>query len=594
MKRTYLIVLWVLLVPTLRFSKDTGTATPVTFDIPLTGTVVELAPQRRIEELLEAGEYLPDEVLVRFVPGTSQGNIDEVLGKVDTGEAKHLCRNMDADYGRLYRLRLDGNLAVRDALKVLLLQRCVRYAEPNRIAYPAFEPNDPCYQDGSLWGHKKIEVASAWDVAQGEGVIVAVIDSGIDLKHPDMVGNVWTNPKEKPGNNRDDDGNGFVDDFHGWDFAAGHNDVQDTHFHGTLCASIIAAIGNNGQGTIGVAFKAKVMVVQWNNGTAGNMAAMAEAINYAAANGAHVINVSANGGHLQALQDAVRKAYEKGCVIVAATGNQGSKSPSLKYPAAYPGVIAVGAVKRNGEKMQVSNYGDYVDVVAPGNVITALRPGGGITTQSGTSVATPYVSGLAALILSANRKYSPDKVSELILSTAVDLGSAGKDAMYGWGCINAAAALKKVEPSGPDVPEQKEDKVKKDKLVGRDKETYPRCDQGETLMDRAVELERQGKYAEAIDCYKQVERLGECSKHAAAAKEKVKTLLADEKNATEYEKHRQKKEAQKLLDRARNYLANKMFDKAKELCEEVIGKYPSSYKEAKGILREIEESGHGE
>src|SRR6185369_7783276 len=174
-----------------------------------------------------------------------------------------------------------------------------------------------------LWGVKKIGAPSAWDTTAGAGVVVAVVDTGIDFTHPDLAGNIFTNPKEIPGNGIDDDHNGYVDDYQGWNFVASNNSPIDDHGHGTHVAGTIAASGNNGIGVIGVAWQAKVMPLKGLSSTgSGWDSDLAHAIIYAADNGADVISNSWGGfGQSQTEADAVAYAYSLGAVVVAAAGN---------------------------------------------------------------------------------------------------------------------------------------------------------------------------------------------------------------------------------------------------------------------------------
>src|SRR5262249_52358184 len=200
-----------------------------------------------------------------------------------------------------------------------------------------------------LYGLKKIGAATAWDSTAGEGVTVAVVDTGVDRAHPDLAANMWVNGGEVPGNGLDDDGNGYVDDVVGWDFVGANYstprpdaDPRDGHGHGTHVSGTIAAVGNNGMGVIGVAWRARIMAVKGLDDYGyGLDSQLAAAVVYAADNGADVINASWGGaGSSQALQDAVDYATSLGVVFVAAAGNSGEDARGF-YPAAFPKVITV-------------------------------------------------------------------------------------------------------------------------------------------------------------------------------------------------------------------------------------------------------------
>ena len=351
----------------------------------------------------------------------------------------------------------------------------VEFAEENKVVSLNFIPNDPyflsygswgqAYDD--LWGIKKIGAPAAWDTTAGAGVIVAVVDTGIDYNHPDIASNIWINTKEIPNNGIDDDGNGYVDDVRGWDFIGSSyqhptqsNNPIDHFGHGTHVAGTIAAAGNNGIGVIGVAWKAQVMAVKGldDNGN-GIDSTLSNALIYAANNGADVISNSwAGQGSSQTIADAVSYAYNLGAVVVAAAGNNSDDARNY-YPANLPQVITVAATDHNDVQAYFSNWGDKIDVAAPGVDILSLRAAGtsmgtpvdaNYTRADGTSMATPHVSGLAALVLSQYPAYSNEDVRQVIRVSATSLGTPGFDLNYGYGRINATAAI-----SVPDAVEAK-------------------------------------------------------------------------------------------------------------------------------------------
>jgi subtilisin family serine protease len=372
------------------------------------------------------------------------------------------------EISRTYVLELDGALRGRlaEILNNLRADPDVEFAEEDKIVSANFSPNDPYFlSSGSwgqtyddLWGIKKIGAPAAWDTSTGTGVIVAVVDTGIDYSHPDIVNNIWSNTKEIVGNGIDDDHNGYIDDVRGWDFIGPSvtnpqqsNDPIDHQGHGTHVAGIIAAEGNNGIGIIGVAWHAQVMAVKGlDDQGIGLDSTLAPAIMYAANNGADVISASWGGpGYSQTIADAVSYAYNLGAVFVAAAGNNGGDARDF-YPAALWNVITVAASDSNDNLASFSNSGSKIDVAAPGVDILSLQASGtnlgitvspGYTRASGTSMATPHVSGLAALILSQNANYSNEDVRQVLRASATDLGTPGYDLSFGYGRINAAAAL---------------------------------------------------------------------------------------------------------------------------------------------------------
>ncbi|HID86348.1 MAG TPA: peptidase S8 [Anaerolineae bacterium] len=321
----------------------------------------------------------------------------------------------------------------------------VEYAEPDSIAQPAYEPDDPYYSDGTQWGPQKIYAPQAWDLSKGDSsVVIAVVDWGVDLQHPDLATEMWTNPGEIADNGVDDDGNGYVDDVYGWDFANDDNDPQDDYGHGTHVGGIIAAATDNGVGIAGVAFDSRIMAVKVGDGATGTArySRIAKGIIYAADNGAKVINLSLGGyAYSSYLESAVNHAWDAGCVLVGAAGNDNLSD--LFYPAAYENVIGVSATDQNDAKASWSNYGSYISVAAPGVSIysTYWNDGSTYAHMSGTSMAAPHVAGLAALLFAQDGTRTNATVRSLIESSADDLGDAGWDPYYGYGRINAYQAL---------------------------------------------------------------------------------------------------------------------------------------------------------
>lgn len=268
------------------------------------------------------------------------------------------------------------------------------------------------------WALYRCGIQQSWEWLQENGkhpggdasIVVAVIDTGVDFTHGDLRDNMWVNEKETAGDGRDNDGNGYVDDYYGVDIVAGRGNGMDDHGHGTHVAGVIAAV-NNLQGTVGVAFNTKIMSVKAGMSSGYfTQDAIAKAILYAYENGADVINMSFGGTASSiAVQDALAKAYTR-CVLVASAGNDGAPNEGLfavpNYPAAYPYVLGVMSVDKNGVESAFSNYdvaafnGVEYEVYAPGEDIVSTIPGDRYATWSGTSMAAPLVSGMAALLRS--------------------------------------------------------------------------------------------------------------------------------------------------------------------------------------------------
>jgi subtilisin family serine protease len=241
-------------------------------------------------------------------------------------------------------------------------------------------------------------------MATGAPVVVAVIDSGVDLKHPDLAPNAWTNRDEIPGNHRDDDHNGFVDDRHGYDFVNDDAQPNDALGHGTHVAGVLAARGDNHLGISGVAQRARIMALRVLDARGyGDPETLARAIRYAAANGARVANLSIGNPILDPeLAAAIAEANRRGMLIVVSAGNGGvDLGKALQYPACshLPNVITVAATGPSGRLASFSNFGSCVDIAAPGTAILGTTPHGRYARYSGTSAAAPQVSGAAVLAL---------------------------------------------------------------------------------------------------------------------------------------------------------------------------------------------------
>jgi subtilisin family serine protease len=252
----------------------------------------------------------------------------------------------------------------------------------------------------------------------------------------DLSTGIWINAGEIPGNGVDDDGNGFVDDVNGWNFADGNNAIYDDYGHGTHVAGIAAGRINNGIGIAGMAGNVTIMSVDvFPRSGFGTYEDLIQGMIYATDNGARVINLSLGAtSYSKGEEAAVDYAWAHGVVVVAAAGNTGRTS--YHYPAGHPHAIAVAATDAYDNLAGFSTRGDFVDVAAPGVSIWSTFPGNRYGRLSGTSMATPHVAGLAALILSLDPGLTPDQVRALIEQNADDLGSAGWDPNFGHGRIN--------------------------------------------------------------------------------------------------------------------------------------------------------------
>lgn len=284
-------------------------------------------------------------------------------------------------------------------------------------------PNDPSYS--SLYGMKNINAPEAWDISTGSAeVVVGIIDTGIDYNHPDLQANIWTNPGEIAGNNIDDDNNGFVDDVHGYDFHNNDGDPLDDNGHGSHCAGTIGGVGNNGVGVAGVNWNVQMAGLKFLSGSgSGYLSNAVRAINYATQMGFNMTSNSwGGGGFSQVMYDAIKAAGDAGILFVAAAGNSGLNADVFPmYPAAYDldNIISVAAVDSGDNLAYFSNYGaTSVDIAAPGVGIYSTYKYGSYATLSGTSMATPHVSGVAALVLATHPGYGPSELKDAILNNA--------------------------------------------------------------------------------------------------------------------------------------------------------------------------------
>lgn len=391
---------------------------------------------------LTAGErrYVEGEVLIRYKPQVSAQAQGAHYGRLGAVRVRTLHRI------GVHHLRLPRGMAVEEAVRRLREHPDVEHVEPNYLRRAAVLPNDPSFDQ--QWGlHNEgqtiggvltgtpdadIDAPEAWDIHTGDGsVVVAVLDTGVDHRHEDLAANIWQNTAETNCTDLfDQDGNGFVNDCTGWDFANNDNDPMDDSMdgHGTQVAGVIGAVGENGIGISGVNWRVRIMPLKFlgADGT-GSVADEIEAIDYAIDNGAQVINGSfGDQGFSQFEQDAVQRAMDAGILFVAAAGNNSEDNDTIAfYPASHPleSVISVAASDFNDNLADFTNFGpSSVHLAAPGAFILSTAPSDSYEFVSGTSFSTPAVSGTAALLISFNPTLDFLGVKELILTSVDDLG----------------------------------------------------------------------------------------------------------------------------------------------------------------------------
>lgn len=410
------------------------------------------------------GDHVEGHVIVKYRTGLESREAAEIRAEIDPDDRRRL-RLIEAEVLRF------SNTTVEEVILRFQNHPDIEYIEPDYLVHAievtpllATTPNDPSF--GDQWGLNNtgqtggrsdadIDAPEAWDIETGDAVIIGVIDTGVDWGHEDLAANMWTNPGEdawadpndpNSGNGVDDDGNGYIDDWRGWDFVNDDNNPFDDNDHGTHVAGIAAAVGNNGVGVAGVSWSALIMPLKFLAASgSGSTSDAILAVEYATENGADLTNNSWGGGAFsQALRDAIQASADSGMVFVAAAGNSLSDNDSSPhYPSSYDvdNIIAVASTNDTDYLSSFSNYGvTSVDVAAPGSSILSTFPNDDYDTISGTSMATPMVSGLASLLWSQNPAWTRDQVRDRIFETVEPTPGVWGNIATG-GRVNAHQAL---------------------------------------------------------------------------------------------------------------------------------------------------------
>ena len=384
---------------------------------------------------------------------------------------QNLCQGLSGD---LMQIQLPEGITTAQAMAAMMEDPNIAYVVPNTI-YTLDDPQPESDNVGGgvnssgegkrpndlkedLWGldnhgqqggkvDADIDAPEAWQkttgLANGQGPIIAVIDTGVDYNHPDLKNNIWTNPGEIPGNGSDDDGDGVIDDVHGYNAFDDNGDPMDAHSHGTHCAGTIAAEGNNDMGVVGVNWKATIMPIKiFGDDGRTNAAAIIRGINYATKHGARITSNSWGGG---LPNQAIKEAFEASSALhIMAAGNSSQNNDlDPHYPSSYRvrNSIAVASTDRQDNLSYFSCYGKTsVDIGAPGSDILSTVPGGGYGVKSGTSMATPHVTGAAGLLLAMDPTMSNEEIKTRLLEGSDKIDSL-TDKVVSGGRLNVNKAM---------------------------------------------------------------------------------------------------------------------------------------------------------
>ena len=377
------------------------------------------ARQERVIDKGPAGApYAAGELVISLKADTDGRKVESLLRQVGAKKEESL-PDVNAVLITLPEVRnLRAQQAREDALERIKQELeenpNVEAADYNYLRRPNYLPNDKFFDQ--QWGLKRPRFPAAWNKADGGGVRVGVVDSGIAAGHPDIRGKVFAQQ----------------------DFVNGDGRAEDRVGHGTHISGTIAARTNNGRGVAGGCPRCTLLAAKVFDQSGAYDSDIVQGINWSVNRGAKVVNLSLGGpGSSAILKRSIDRAWSRGAVVVAAVGNESTSRPS--YPAAYGRVIAVAATTKTDRRADFSNYGSWVDVAAPGVKIVSTVPGG-YANYDGTSMAAPHVSALAGLL--ADRGFSKKRIRSRIQSTAVDLGPRGRDPYYGYGRINAVQAVR--------------------------------------------------------------------------------------------------------------------------------------------------------
>ena len=434
----------------------------------------------KFQSILAQHEHVPGEVIVKVKPSSMLKSQAEIFdtGRFQISEIKAFETKND-----MFTVKLKGDKQTAQYLQAAASNPDLEYAEPNYILRIVGQrsgeaeklPNDTDF--GLLWGMKNtgqkepgngvdgkagadISATKAWAITTGNRAIsVAVIDTGVDYTHQELKDNIFVNTAEIAGNGIDDDANGFIDDIHGWNFAGvSTNDPMDDNEHGTHCSGTIGAKGDDGNKIAGVTWETRILPIKFlTGGGSGTLDDAVKSIHYATKMKVNIMSNSwGGGGFSQAMFDAIKEAKDAGILFIAAAGNDGQNSDtSPHYPAGYQveNVMAIAASTNLDTLASFSTYGKRtVHLAAPGHKIYSSVPKNGYDTFSGTSMATPHVSGAAALLWGTNTSMSFAEVKERLMKSRVFIPSLTRKVASS-GRLNIYNAIMGVYPPSPEPSE---------------------------------------------------------------------------------------------------------------------------------------------
>jgi subtilisin family serine protease len=421
--------------------------------------------------------HVPGQIIVKFAPEVHKVDVQRRGGLVFVG-LESLDQRMErygvywigqlfphkkSELASIYQFDFDPQYDALDVAQDFTGDEHLLYAEPRYVHRLFEEPNDEVYLTGIQWYFNTVQAQQAWDIAHGDSsVIIGIVDSGVDWDHPDLADNIWVNPGEDLNgdgqitgidwNNADDDSNGYIDDFFGWDFAGlGYPDNNPMDFgigHGTHVAGIAAAVTNNAEGIAGMSWNCTIMAVKTSVDESPYVPYGYEGILYAADNGADVINCSWGGpGFSQFDREIIDSALARGAIVVTSAGNDPGTSPPDTCPANYPSfydpVIAVAATNQSDRAAGFTYYGSWVDVSAPGVGIYSTAWDDTYRFLQGTSFSSPLVAGVAALLRSVDPDMTVEEFEAKMWYTSDDIDhlNPGYEGWLGGGRVNAHKAL---------------------------------------------------------------------------------------------------------------------------------------------------------